>query len=431
MANKAVLTGDDKVDYFRDRMKYEMERAALPEGYPAYPIVPGGRFTDPEFDRLEHEHMWNKSWLMVGHMDEIPEPGCYKTWNMTGQPVVVIHSREGEVKAFHNTCRHRGALVAREPRGRATRLVCGYHGWTYDRDGQLVSVQDPKEFAPFDKTCRSLVEIRCERFGKLIFINFDDGAVSLEEHLGPLCDEWQQYDLGNLRLVQHRVWDLDCNWKVAMEGNIENYHVYNIHADMMAPFYVREGTGNITLYQEGHARDVSMCRGKVEWLAENATGEEPPAIETLGKVAQDNLESYNVFPNMLLSSGIPFHVNSPHFWPNGVDKCRMEIYHFGVDWGDGPRPKGWDASIEMHDKIFEQDIVFTKSIWEGMQSPAFDGELLCYLESRIYHWHQSFDRFVGVGNVPEHLRTEPVIGTEWMHPVDIETRRRLFGTEPG
>ena len=86
----------------------------------------------------------------------------------------------------------------------------------------------------------------------------------------------------------------------------------------------------------------------------------------------------------------------------------------------------WEQIIKFYDTVFEQDNVFTDTIWGGMKSPAFEGAFLGYPESRIYHWHQAFDEFVGRQNIPEDMRVAPVIGPEWIYPRDTETRSQLF-----
>ncbi|NIP14555.1 MAG: Rieske 2Fe-2S domain-containing protein, partial [Pseudomonadales bacterium] len=124
-----------EVDELRQLMEYEAARTEPPEGFPSLPDLPGGRYTDQRFYDLEQQHIWRKSWLLAGHIDEIPEPGCFRLWETAGQPVVIVHADSGAVNAFYNTCSHRGAPVVTEPEGKRPRLVCKYHGWTYSHDG--------------------------------------------------------------------------------------------------------------------------------------------------------------------------------------------------------------------------------------------------------------------------------------------------------
>ena len=122
----------------RAQIRYETDRQGPPEGFPQFPDLPGKRYTDPRFYELEKQQLWRKACLFAGHLDEIPEPGCFKLWETAGQPVVILHTRTGEVRAYYNTCRHRGAPLVREATGKADRFTCGYHGWTYNHAGELI-----------------------------------------------------------------------------------------------------------------------------------------------------------------------------------------------------------------------------------------------------------------------------------------------------
>ena len=215
----------------RQLMEFEANRQAPPEGFPALPDLPGGRYTDPRFFELEQEHIWRRSWLLAGHIDEIPEPGCFRLWENAGQPVILVHADSGAVNAFYNTCSHRGAPIVTEQSGQRPRLVCKYHGWAYSHDGELLAIRDPEDFRDLDFSCRGLKPIRCERFGNLIFVNFDDDAPTLLEWLGPVAAEWEEFQFDKCRLAARHIFDLNCNWKIAMEANTEVYHVRSIHPE--------------------------------------------------------------------------------------------------------------------------------------------------------------------------------------------------------
>ncbi|MCE2843261.1 MAG: Rieske (2Fe-2S) protein, partial [Novosphingobium sp.] len=162
-------------------MEWEGQRNAPPAGFPALPDLPAGRYTSPEYFALEQAHIFRKAWLFAAHIDEIPEPGCFMRWDNAGEPLIIVHGMDGEVRAFYNTCRHRGAPVVTVDRGKSPRLMCGYHNWTYKTDGTLVGVPETRDFLNLDLTCRSLIGVRCERFGNVVFVNFDDNAVPLLE----------------------------------------------------------------------------------------------------------------------------------------------------------------------------------------------------------------------------------------------------------
>ncbi|MGB1142182.1 MAG: aromatic ring-hydroxylating oxygenase subunit alpha, partial [Halioglobus sp.] len=213
----------EEISTLRNLMEFEASRTAPPEGFPALPDIPAGRYVDSRFYELELAHIWRKSWLLAAHIDELPGPGDYLLWENAGQPVLLIHGSDGAINAFYNTCSHRGAPVVTEQRGSKKRFACPYHGWTYSDTGELLAVRDPQDFRDLDLSTRGLTGIRCERFGNLVFVNFDDDAPSLLEWLGPIADEWQEFQFDNCRLAARHIFDLDCNWKIAMEANTEVY----------------------------------------------------------------------------------------------------------------------------------------------------------------------------------------------------------------
>lgn len=397
----------------RRLMEYEGGRNGPPIGFPKFPDLPGGRYNDPRFFALEQQHVWRKSWLLAGHIDEIPQAGCYKLWDTAGQPIVIIHARSGAINAFYNTCSHRGAPVVTEPAGRRARLVCKYHGWTYDDEGALVGIRDARDFVDLDFSCRGLRPVRCERFGNLIFVNFDENAPSFREWIGAIASEWEEFQFGNLRLVDHYVWDLHSNWKIAMEANTEVYHVKSIHPATVDPLLDSDRNVN-TFYPNGHGRMVAPSRQAGPSKA-YLRGAPEIDIPTVGEIARTCTQSYGIFPNWvspLGSYGFPVLL----FWPNGIDKCKMEVWWFGPDWGAGEKPPAWKDYTEAFDVVLREDTEFGKWIQKSVASYGFKGVPLSYQEARIYYWNQSADQIIGAENIPPELRVPPVIGPEWVYP---------------
>lgn len=396
-------------------MEFEAARTSPPVGFPALPDIPAGRYTDPAFFELEQTHIWQKSWLFAAHIDELPSPGSYRRWDNAGQPVVIVHGDDGVIRAFYNTCRHRGAPVVTEESGRRARLTCKYHGWTYTHQGDLVSVRDPEDFSDLDMSCRGLIGVRCEMFGNLIFLNFDKNAPSLLEWLGPIADEWTEFQFDKCRLAARHSFVLDCNWKIAMEANTEVYHVKSIHPTTVAP--VLDDRRNVnTLYPNGHGRMVApRPAGKNSAMSLPASSNE---IDTVGEIARTCTQSYGIFPNWV--SPLNHLVLPPLlFWPLGIDKCLFETWTMAPDWGDNPAPDIWTENQgEQLVKVLQEDTEFGKQIQRSVESWGFTGVPLSYQEARIYHWNQAADKMIGVNNIPETLSVEQVIGDEWIYPND-------------
>ena len=413
----------DDLDLLRPMMAYEKGRTAPPEGFPALPDLPGRRYVDPRFYELEQEHLWKNAWLLAGHLDELPQIGAFKKWEQIGQPLFLIRAGETQVNAFYNTCRHRGAPVVLEETGKANLLVCKYHNWTYNHDGALVALRDPHDFVGLDRNCRSLKAVRCELYGRLIFVNLNPDAPPLLEALGPFIDEWKPFAFDRLRLVKRYEKALACNWKIGIEANMEVYHVNSIHPQTVAS--VLDYATNVnTLYPGGHGRMMALNLPATLVSGHETPPDDRPRIEGVGAAALACTQSYNVFPNFVSpmgNMGIPLML----FWPRGLRQSVLEVYWLGGDWRDAPRPKFWDLYMDAFDAVLEEDSQFGAGMQRSMESDAMAGIPLSYQEVRIYHAHAAMDEVIGRNRVPADLQVPDVIGQEWLHPADTETRTRL------
>ncbi len=414
---------DEDVATLRRLMEYEAARTEPPREFPTLPDIPAGRYTDPRFYELEKQFVWRKAWLFAAHIDEIPEPGCFVTWENTGEPVVIVHAQDGSVNAFYNTCSHRGAPVVTDESGRRPTLTCKYHGWSYDLKGDLISIRDAEDFRDLDFSCRGLTPIRCERFGNLIFLNFDPDAPTLLEWLGPVVDEWAEFQFEHCRLVSKKSFDLNCNWKIAMEANTEVYHVPNIHPNTVAPVLDHRRNVN-SFYANGHGRMVAPGYDREAPDRSSAIDRSPyPVIDTVSEIGQTCTQSYGVFPNWV-SPLSPQTIPPLLFWPTSIRTCKFEVwtmYHGRGEGGIDPSEltNMWTNSEETElGQVLLEDTQFGLAIQKSMESRGFQGVPLSYQEARIYHWNQWADRIIGPEKIPEELRVAQVMGDEWLMPND-------------
>jgi len=407
-----------EIHNLRRLMAYEKARSAPPKAFPDLPQIPAGRYTDSRFFELEQAHIWKKTWLLAGHLDELPEAGSFRLWELTGQPILLVRTREGGVNAFYNTCRHRGAPLVTEESGRRPLLTCKYHGWSYSHEGDLIAVPGEEDYSDLDKSCLSLIKVRCELFGKFVFVNFDERGPSLLEWLGPVADDWREFQFDKCRLSARHVFDLNCNWKVAMEANMEVYHIRNIHPTSVG-LMIDDRQNVNTLFANGHARMICPSRDTGPGPLATRSGRPHMAeIETVGEIGRTCTQSYNLFPNWV-SPLSQYSLPPLLFWPNGIDKCRFETWTVAPDWGDGKGPDLWTVNDgERLCDVLLEDTEFGVWIQKSMNSGGFRGVPLSYQEARIYHWNQEADRMIGVENIPAELRVEQVIGENWVYPND-------------
>ncbi len=389
---------------FLDGMKYEAERTAPPPGFPAFPDIPAGRYVDSQFLALERDHLWRRSWLYACHMDELPEAGSFLLWKKTGAPVLIVRGKDDVVRAFYNTCQHRGGPLVKESSGRVDGLVCGYHGWTYSLDGKLINLRDKRDFVALDPSCRGLKQLRCERFYNWVFINEDPDAQPLAEHVAPFGEYFKQFQPETFRLIEQESFEVQCNVKVLLDAFLEVYHLKSIHTGTVDRFLDHRGT-TIALYRNGHSLMVTPNR-RPDWVDPGTRGMR--RIETATEISARNNPSFNFFPNLVTPvdpTGCPFLL----FWPISDTTMRIECVWFAPGELGEPRHELWTTRIANFDRILDEDLQFAAQIQESVMSPGFRGIPLNYQERRIYHWHEELDRRIGRDRVPENLRVEPLL----------------------
>ena len=194
--------------------------------------LPAWCYTDPDFHKLEVERIFMKVWNLVGRADLTPEPGDYLATDVAGVPIILVRGRDGEARAFANSCRHRGTkLLSGEGNCRA--IVCPYHSWSFDLDGSLVSAAGMEETVGFDKADHALVPLRLESWADFLFVNFDPSAESLADYLGDLPEQIGSYGFPDLITTRRKVWDVACNWKVYLENQRESYHIPTVHRESL------------------------------------------------------------------------------------------------------------------------------------------------------------------------------------------------------
>ncbi|MEM7124231.1 MAG: aromatic ring-hydroxylating dioxygenase subunit alpha [Pseudomonadota bacterium] len=207
-----------------DPARYEAVRRPLLEA----DTLPPDCYTSEAFYRREVETIFLKVWNFIGREDRVPNPGDYAAFEFVGVPVVIVRDRDGSVRAFANSCRHRGAKVM-QGEGNCTVMSCPYHSWTYALDGRLIGAMEMDETDGFDRKNFGLVELRLETWAGFLFLNFDHDADPLSAWLGDLPEVLESYKLDDMATTRRVEYDLACNWKIYVENAMESYHVPTVH----------------------------------------------------------------------------------------------------------------------------------------------------------------------------------------------------------
>lgn len=207
---------------------------------------PTDAFLSKEYLEAEKKLLWPKVWQMVERESDLPNPGDWMTYNVADESVIVLRKDDGSFKAFHNVCPHRGRQLVSVPdmlpskvhsvRGNNRKnFVCGFHGWTFDLDGNNTYLLDPQDWhnklTP-EMTCLSDVQV--DTWGGWIWINMDPECVSLKEWLGRPGEILEHFQIDKMR-YKWRQWAIyNCNWKTAIEAFLEPYHIAGTHTQLLA-----------------------------------------------------------------------------------------------------------------------------------------------------------------------------------------------------
>lgn len=196
--------------------------------------LPGAAFHDPAFLALENERLFARCWVAAASLSDIPEAGDAVPVEVAGLPIVILRDRDGEIRAFHNVCRHRAMTVVSEPCKGLQALRCPWHSWTYGLDGRLAATPNlggigKPEAEGFDKNDLGLKPVRAGTWLGIVFLNLDGQADTLESHVAPLRERYAAFDFDCLRHGDTTERVFEANWKLTIEGGIEDYHLPWVH----------------------------------------------------------------------------------------------------------------------------------------------------------------------------------------------------------
>jgi phenylpropionate dioxygenase-like ring-hydroxylating dioxygenase large terminal subunit len=399
------------------------------------------RYYDPDFYRMETELLWPRVWQMACRLEEIPAPGDFAEYRILDQSVVVVRTEDLGVRAFHNTCRHRGVrLVEGRGSGRGG-FVCPFHGWCYGPDGHNTKVTQKGGFSEhnLDPADLNLTPVQCDTWGGCAWINLDDSAPPLRQSIEPfasILDAWEVESMGAEWWYACR---LPVNWKLAEEAFVEQYHVLEAHPQLRIPGrlptrdpadfdprvflegelqYLRtmsEGMGGMV-----HPRDVQ--------IAEGLAGMELPKDYGLARAAWDRALNQAVSQahrdrgctvpdlNQLSDLGLnePMGYCFPHYFvlpmyssasayrfrPLGPEETLMEIWSLTRFPSDSPAPalpvpEWWTCDDPRWPPIPAQDFSNLPKQQLGLHGRAFEYMRLAErTEGHISNYHRVIDGYL-------------------------------------
>ena len=408
-------------DYIKEET-YKHTRAPVEQ---ALTIIPEA-YTSQEFYEIEQERVFGNSWVCVGCTSQVSKPGDVIVADVAGQSVIVTRNKEGELRAFYNVCRHRGAKMLEDgcTAVKGARFRCPYHSWAYDLNGECIGtplfegsdipeeMQGVFDMGGVDKFTREdypLFGVSVESWGFLVFIHLGENPSPLSVQLGDLPERFESYKLHEWEIAREMEFLFDANYKLVGENFMEYYHLPWVHPELikvsrMEDHYRWQGSG--------------MYTGMMTWPI--SSGDEggwlglPPMASLEGK----NLESARfiwLVPNVAISV-MPNHAFIMILKPQGPAYTIEQTYllvHPTTRATDSAE-KELDDLLDFWRLVNQQDIDIVAKVQAGLSMKPYRGGRMCYHFEEQVHRYQNMiiDKMVGIERVPpgDDVENEPMFG---------------------
>jgi choline monooxygenase len=341
--------------------------------------IPADWYNDADLYALECRAVFGDTWQMVGRAECVAEPGSFLTADVAGEPVLVVRDGEGTLRAFANVCRHRAAPVVTEAAGKASRLRCRYHGWTYDLAGRLRGTPEFDGVADFCREDNGLPPRAVAEWGPFLWAHGGSSPAALADHLTPLPDRTAGA-LTGLRFVARREYELACNWKVFVDNFLDGgYHVNTIHP----------GLAGVLDYTHYRTETFAGTSVQLSPLVPPGPGDAPG----VGGVRPGALAQYWwVYPNFMLNlyEGV---MDTNLVLPLGPARCRV-VFDFYFADTEGPAALAFmRESMAVAHQIQLEDAGICEQVQHGLASRSFQtGRFSVRREKAGYHFHQLLAR---------------------------------------
>jgi choline monooxygenase len=336
--------------------------------------LPSHLYTEPEVLAAERERIFGRTWQVVGHCDQVRNAGDYFTTELVGEPLLIVRGGDHKLRGFYNVCRHRAGPPA-EGCGSRKVFRCGYHGWTYGLDGALISATEIDGVEGFRSEDFALVPVQVEEWCNLIFVNLDPEAKPLRESLSELIPQVEKFQFADMKLFEHRSYEMNCNWKTYVDNYLEGYHLPTVH-----PGLNRELDYNAYVVETyaSHVRQFSPIRG--------AQAGSPRRYQEAGEDL--TADYFWIFPNWMLNC-YPDNVSLNIVLPLGPERsvAIFEWYLPEKDHGSSAAK----AAVEFSEQIQIEDVAICEKVQKNLRSRSYSrGRFSVKQERGVHAFHRMY-----------------------------------------
>jgi choline monooxygenase len=337
----------------------------------------GGLYTDPPVLAFERAHLFDRSWTIVADSEELVAPGSYVTTTVQGAPIVVVRDEHGELRAFHNVCRHRGITLLEGSGTLGRFMTCPYHQWSYALNGNLIRVpQQREQFPELDRCALGLHGALVAEWHGMVFINPSRDAAPLGMAMAGLDDRLAPFVSGPLRQVAKVEYEAACNWKLLVENHIDVYHLWYLHARSLADYDHRsfswESLGD-NWWSLEPLKDPSTAAAGFDWIPDDM---------------RHRIGAHLLFPNLMLVTTDSYFATYDA-QPITPDRTRLTLR---VRAGADADAEELVRSIR---SFMAEDVTACERMQAGASSPQFGvGPTALSHEEPILGFHTSLRRWM-------------------------------------
>jgi choline monooxygenase len=356
--------------------------------------LPGRAYFSPAFYEAERRSLYAPGWVGAGFASDIAQIGDAKSVTIAGWELLLVRATDGSVKCFHNICRHRGMKIV-DGKCSGRNLRCPYHSWSYSLDGKLtatpaISGKNQNDSHGIVKEALGLLPVRCEEWFGVVFINLDQQALSLREHLQPVLSRLDQsVDLARVKpslAEQSRKYSFPSNWKVVLEGLIEDYHLPLVNqAFTHSADYTTEDGGSV--YAGFSSRKTAY--GATELYGGQVDRVQLPVLPGMLKDGIAESLVLFLFPNTVLSCS-QHSINVSLILPTGPESVDyLSTTHFSSDASAEHYRQSRDLEARNWTKAFEEH----EELWKAIQAQSHIREELGLATRFSSHWERGLHLF--------------------------------------
>jgi len=354
-------------------------------------------FTSGDIFQTERERIFYRSWLLVGHVSQLEAAGSYFLFELDRESVIVLRDGNGEIRAFHNHCRHRGSRLCQEAKGTlGTSIQCPYHAWTYGLDGALRAVPAMSDVAGFKVGDFPLHRVALEIWQGLIFVNLARQPVPFAESMPALIGKFPHRNAAELKSVHQKVYEVDANWKLFFHNFSECYHCPTVHPllNKLTPFRNSEND-----LDEGPVLGGPMSMTNPEGSMTMGGARCATPFAALTPEERARVYYYTVFPSAFVS----FHPD--YVLVHRAEALAIDRTRISCDWyfhPDAIAAPGFDPepAIAFWDLTNRQDWELCANAHRGVTSLAWQPGPYSELESQLAAFDRHYLRAMDHGGSP-------------------------------